>query len=168
MDNLRVFVVFGNCKFFFPSLVDSLDSLKHLSEVTIQCGYSEVGNSLPKNWKVFDFCSSNTFSQLISESDIVIAHAGVGVITSCLERGKRAIVIPRKASHGEHINNHQVVFAEHYSKQGLFEIFKTPMELSKSIMLELYKKPPSRNFITDLERLKDDLQGFISSTLNVS
>jgi UDP-N-acetylglucosamine transferase subunit ALG13 len=167
MDNLRVFVVFGNCKFSFPSLIESLDSLKHLSKVTIQSGYSEVGSSLPKNWKIFDFCPSDRFSQLISESDIVVAHAGVGVITSCLEHGKRAIVIPRQASSGEHINNHQVLFAEYYSKEGLFEIFKTPMELSKSIMLESYKKPPSRSFITNLEGLKNDLQSFIESTLDV-
>lgn len=168
MDNLRVFVVFGNCKFSFPSLVDCLDSLKHLSGVTIQSGYSDVGDSLPNNWRVFDFCSSDRFSQLISESDLVVAHAGVGVVTSCLEFGKRAIVIPRQAIHGEHINNHQVVFAEYYSKQGLFEICKTPMQLSESLRLESYKIPPSRTFITDLEGIKKDLQGFIASTLDAS
>lgn len=168
MDNLRVFVVFGNCKFSFPSLVDCLDSLKHLSGVTIQSGYSDLGDSLPNNWRVFDFCSSDKFSQLISESDLVVAHAGIGVITSCLEFGKRAVVIPRQAMHGEHINNHQVTFAEHYSKDGLFDVCRTPMELVDNLRLESYKIPPSRRFITDLEGIKKDLQDFITSTLDAS
>jgi UDP-N-acetylglucosamine transferase subunit ALG13 len=48
------------------------------------------------------------FRNCVEAASLVITHAGMGSIITALELGKRIIVMPRRASLGEHRNDHQV------------------------------------------------------------
>lgn len=51
------------------------------------------------------------FRERLNQCDTVVAHAGMGTIISAVELGKRVIVMPRRASLGEHRNEHQLATA---------------------------------------------------------
>lgn len=66
--------------------------------------------------------SSMSRTELLGEmkdADAVIAHAGVGSILSALQVGKVPVVVPRRAEHQEHIDDHQTDIANLLDRQGL-------------------------------------------------
>jgi UDP-N-acetylglucosamine transferase subunit ALG13 len=48
------------------------------------------------------------FRRRLETCDAIVAHAGMGTIISAVEIGKRVIVMPRRATLGEHRNEHQL------------------------------------------------------------
>lgn len=52
-------------------------------------------------------------------ADVVIAHAGTGTAVTAFERGHCPVLIPRRAAHGEHVDDHQVGTARALSERGL-------------------------------------------------
>jgi UDP-N-acetylglucosamine transferase subunit ALG13 len=58
-------------------------------------------------------------SQAIAEADVLVAHAGVGTALAALELGKLPILVPRRLSHGEHVDDHQTQIATELSGRGL-------------------------------------------------
>ena len=52
-------------------------------------------------------------------SDVVVAHAGTGTALSALEVGKCPILVPRRAAHGEHVDDHQLQIAGELVQRGL-------------------------------------------------
>ena len=55
----------------------------------------------------------------VREADVVITHSGVGAAITALEAGKHPILIPRRVSHGEHIDDHQIQVARELERRGL-------------------------------------------------
>jgi UDP-N-acetylglucosamine transferase subunit ALG13 len=52
------------------------------------------------------------YRQLFAEADLVVTHAGMGNILTCLEQGKPFLMMPRLARLKEHRNDHQRDTAE--------------------------------------------------------
>jgi UDP-N-acetylglucosamine transferase subunit ALG13 len=53
------------------------------------------------------------------EADVVIAHAGVGSALAAMQAGRRAVYVPRRRAHGEHVDDHQVAMAAELDARGL-------------------------------------------------
>jgi UDP-N-acetylglucosamine transferase subunit ALG13 len=49
--------------------------------------------------------------QAMREADVVVSHAGVGSALAAMQAGRRALYVPRRRAHGEHIDDHQVAMA---------------------------------------------------------
>ncbi|MEV4702330.1 glycosyltransferase [Actinoplanes sp. NPDC049316] len=49
--------------------------------------------------------------QALAEADAVISHAGVGSALAAMQAGRRAVYVPRRRAHGEHVDDHQVEMA---------------------------------------------------------
>jgi UDP-N-acetylglucosamine transferase subunit ALG13 len=60
----------------------------------------------------------------IAAADLVISHAGTGSILTALSLGKRPVVIPRRAAHGEHVDGHQDDLANFVSSAGLATVLE--------------------------------------------
>jgi len=58
-------------------------------------------------------------TQAIREADVVVAHAGVGTALAALEVGKCPVLVPRRLSHGEHVDDHQTQIAAELGNRGL-------------------------------------------------
>ncbi|WP_158604492.1 glycosyltransferase [Nocardioides mangrovicus] len=56
---------------------------------------------------------------LISSADLVIAHAGIGSALTALELGCRPVLLPRRAAHQEHVDDHQTLIARELDSRGL-------------------------------------------------
>jgi UDP-N-acetylglucosamine transferase subunit ALG13 len=53
------------------------------------------------------------------EADVVVSHAGVGSALAAMQAGRRAVYVPRRRQHGEHIDDHQVAMAHELDARGL-------------------------------------------------
>jgi len=58
-------------------------------------------------------------TQAIREADVLVAHAGVGTALAALEVGKCPVLVPRRLSHGEHVDDHQTQIAAELDGRGL-------------------------------------------------
>lgn len=48
----------------------------------------------------------------LAEASVIVTHAGSGTVRDALALGHVPVVVPRRAAHGEHINDHQLELAE--------------------------------------------------------
>ncbi|GIL37161.1 hypothetical protein PDTK01_32360 [Phycicoccus sp. DTK01] len=57
--------------------------------------------------------------QAVREADLVVAHAGVGSALVALDAGRVPVLLPRRASHGEHVDDHQQLIGRHLDERGI-------------------------------------------------
>lgn len=69
--------------------------------------------------EVHSMIPSKEMDAAIRAADVVIAHAGVGSALRVLGAGHMPILLCRKASHGEHIDNHQWLIANELTRRNL-------------------------------------------------
>lgn len=55
----------------------------------------------------------------VREADAVVAHAGVGSALSLLSSGCTPVLVPRRATRGEHVDEHQTLLANELVHRGL-------------------------------------------------
>ncbi|MGY1812850.1 glycosyltransferase [Blastococcus sp. SYSU D00820] len=117
-ETIRVFVTLGTIKpYRFDSLVENVKKLlspRH--EVRWQVGATTYAD-LPG--EVALEVSGDTMSEWMRWCDILVTHAGVGTVLQALELGLEPIVVPRRASRGEHVDDHQEQIAELLANKGL-------------------------------------------------
>ncbi|MDR6173594.1 glycosyltransferase [Nocardioides zeae] len=115
---LKIFVSLGTIKpYRFDSLVDAvLRVVSDQDEVTWQTGCTtrpdlpgRVNESLPRS----------EMEELIAGADVVITHAGVGTLLTCLEFGKFPVMGVRAKARSEHVDDHQSQIAEFLSERRL-------------------------------------------------
>ncbi|BFU43447.1 glycosyltransferase [Krasilnikovia sp. MM14-A1004] len=53
------------------------------------------------------------------EADVVITHAGVGSALAAMQAGRRAVYVPRRRAHGEHVDDHQADMAAELAARNL-------------------------------------------------
>lgn len=57
--------------------------------------------------------------QAMREADVIISHAGVGSALAAMQAGRRALYVPRRRAHGEHVDDHQVAMARELESRDL-------------------------------------------------
>ncbi|MFW5895368.1 MAG: PssE/Cps14G family polysaccharide biosynthesis glycosyltransferase [archaeon] len=64
-------------------------------------------NYIPKNMEYFKKVNRNEYEKYILKADLIISHAGMGVIIDCIKKKKKLIIFPRDPKRGEHSDSHQ-------------------------------------------------------------
>ena len=64
-----------------------------------------------KNLECKPFVSPSRADQLVQESSLIVAHAGMGSILTAMRHSRPILIMPRHASLGEHRNDHQLATA---------------------------------------------------------
>lgn len=107
---------------------------------------AQIGNSdlEPKNMQFQRFVEPKDYKKIFSESDLIISHAGMGTILTSLCFRKPLIVIPRKASLGEHRNEHQLATAKHLRSLGKVDVAEDETNLIQKLenISDLQSKDP--------------------------
>lgn len=108
----RVFVTLGTIRGYrFDSLVDAMLASGYANEHTVwQLGDTPRTDALPG--RVYDYLSPGEFAREAREADVVVTHAGVGTLLELLGMGIYPIQAVRRASRGEHVDDHQTEIAE--------------------------------------------------------
>jgi len=112
---ILIFATVGSCKTSFDRLVKAVDklALKISEEVIIQKGVSKYQSQTAN---CFEFCDQKRMAALISKANIVISHAGFGIIAESIQMNKRLILIPREHRFGDAEGN-QVELAEYLAEK---------------------------------------------------
>lgn len=113
-----IFVTVGTHEQPFDRLVRHMDALKRSGvlsdEVIIQTGYSDYE---PQACAWQKFYPYSEMRSLVERADIIVTHGGPSSFIMPLQVGKVPIVVPRRESLGEHVNDHQVAFAREVAKR---------------------------------------------------
>jgi len=102
----------------------------------------------------------------IREAVAIVSHGGPGSIMLCASVGKKAIVVPREKSRGEHVDDHQVAFSRRVAAAGVVELAETRERLFELLDLAVTGRTPvvdvarashSTEAVQTFERLVDEL-----------
>ena len=116
----------------FDRLIKAIDSIApSLGEPVI--AQALKGSYVPKNIEVIDFIAPDKFSKYFNSATLVVAHAGMGTVISALTDSKPLIIFPRKASLGEHRNEHQMATAKRLKAMEYVNVAFTPEELESML-----------------------------------
>lgn len=131
-----IFVTVGTHPGQFDRLIKRIDEIApEINEkIVIQTGFTKYK---PKNVEYFDF--TDDIKPYFKEARLIISQAATSVLELVFSYDKALILVPRRKKYREHINDHQVEFAEYFSaKTGV----KTVLEMEELTpeLLKSYKK----------------------------
>lgn len=108
----KVFVTLGTIRGYrFDSVIDAMLATGYANENTVwQLGDTRRAESLPGS--VFDYMSPAEFASTAREADVVVTHAGVGTLLELLGMGIYPVQAVRRATRGEHVDDHQTEIAD--------------------------------------------------------
>jgi UDP-N-acetylglucosamine transferase subunit ALG13 len=66
----------------------------------------------PEHLDTMPVVAYSTLIELIRRADVVVSHAGPGLLATVRLEGKSPVVVPRSSRHGEHVDDHQELYAE--------------------------------------------------------
>ncbi len=117
-----IFVTVGSQKFQFNRLLKKVDELIERGiiedDVFAQIGVSDYK---PKNYKYINFTTREQFASNLDKCDLLITHAGTGVIVTALKKNKKVIAVPRLAKYNEHVDDHQIQLVKQFDELNLIE-----------------------------------------------
>ena len=101
-----IFVTVGE-QLPFDRFIRAIDCFAEKSTVEI---FAQIGraNYTPVNFMYSAFLSQTEFMYLLDKATLIVSHAGMGTIISAVESAKPILIMPRRASLGEHRNDHQL------------------------------------------------------------
>ena len=137
-----IFVTVGSQKFQFNRLLKEVDKLIKKNIIKEEdFGQIGVSDYKPKNYNYKEFMTQEEFNGYIDKSDIIITHAGTGVIVNAIKKEKKVIGVPRLAKYGEHVDDHQIQLIKEFTEMNFIEECNDIEELEEKI-----KKIKNKNF----------------------
>ncbi|WP_028351403.1 glycosyltransferase [Bradyrhizobium murdochi] len=130
------------------------------TDVFAQTGPSDYHS---KHIRAERFIDPTEFRKRVESASLVISHAGMGSIITALELGKRIIVMPRRASLGEHRNDHQLATAKRFAEQGCIMVAFTEHELVNKLDQHQISGEPERLSALASPRLISTIRTFIET-----
>lgn len=116
---VKVFVTLGTIKpYRFDALVDAVvaATADEDAQVTWQLGCTSRDDLVGA---VHDQMPAEEFQRTALEADVVVTHAGVATCLQLVQWGLHPVVVPRRRSRGEHVDDHQVQIAHELSSREL-------------------------------------------------
>lgn len=135
-----ILVTVGTQKFEFNRLLEEIDRLVEngviQDEIFAQTG---VCSYQPKHYAYRTFIPKDVMQEKILAADIVITHAGTGMIMNALRLGKKVIAVPRRAKYHEHVDDHQLEIVGALGSAGTIEGIEDVSELGEAYQRALTK-----------------------------
>ncbi|MET7374690.1 glycosyltransferase [Micromonospora arida] len=122
---LRLLVAVGTDKHPFDRLVDWLAQWHAQAAgpigLTVQHGHTTA----PQLSGAVPFLGHDALQQAMIDADLVVCHGGPATILEARRHGHLPIVVPRDPARGEHVDNHQLLFARRLGAAGLVALCET-------------------------------------------
>jgi UDP-N-acetylglucosamine transferase subunit ALG13 len=132
---MKLFVTVGAEKRSFNRLIEIVDQKVSANifpqDTFIQTGYSSYR---PKSCPSCSFLNYHHMDRMIADAEVVISHAGMGTVILCLRHKRIPVLFPRKFCFKEHVDDHQLIFAQAMAKRGLALTALSADELQKTYL----------------------------------
>lgn len=154
-----ILITVGSQKFQFNRLLKEIDKLIE-NKVIKEDVFAQIGVSdyKPKNYKYIDFMSQDEFSNKMDEADIIITHAGTGVIVNAVKKEKKVIGVPRLSKYEEHVDDHQVQLINEFTSLGFIEPAYETKDIKEAI--KNVKKKKYNKYISNTAAIIDSIEEF--------
>lgn len=115
--SLSTFVSVGNAIQSFHRLLNEVIRLESIlpKPLIIQYGHTLFNSD---GSKAVQFLAMSEFERLVFEAKLLIFHAGAGSVMHAVHAGKIPVVMARRSVFAEHVDDHQVEFADALEKAG--------------------------------------------------
>ena len=162
-----IFVTVGTHEQPFDRLLKKIDELKRdgiiQEEIIMQTGFSTYEPQYCKWSKLLPYQS---MVQNVADARIVITHGGPASFIMPLQIGKIPIVVPRQKKFDEHVNDHQMEFANNVAKrmgniivvEDIEELEDTITQYDKKVAaMSAEMKSNNTNFNNQLENIVEQI-----------
>lgn len=155
---MKIYVTVGTSK-PFDRLVRACDALAATDPADDWLAQIHTGSYEPKHMRFERVTDKAQWDAAMVEADAIVGHAGMGTISAALNLGKPLLVMPRRRVHGESVNDHQVVGAEHFRAGGHVLVAQDVSDLGTGLEALRTFVPVARRI--DATRLADDIGDFL-------
>lgn len=116
----------------FDRLIRTMDAIAPSLDLPVvaQTGVSEFR---PKNMEAHVRIAPDEFEALVSRSRVIISHAGIGSVLTAQRFKKPIVLLPRRASLGEHRNDHQLATARQLQSRSGILVAMDEIQLAAQI-----------------------------------
>jgi beta-1,4-N-acetylglucosaminyltransferase len=163
-DNM-IFVTVG-ASLPFDRLIEYIDKkIAPLLNKKILAQIHDSATYLPKNIEYVKTENKQCFDKHITNADLVITHAGMGVIIDCIKNNKKLILVPRDPSKGELADSHQYEICEYlkYTNKDINIVYNLDA-LYDTIIKVINSFPPIfKDSQRNLVKLKRNLTKYFSN-----
>lgn len=115
-----IFVIMGMEVHPFDRLARAVDELEKTGAIG-EDFFVQLGSCSfePVHARFERYLSFGEVRENVRKASVVVTHAGAGSTLLCIQQEKLPIVVPRRSRLGEHVDEHQVQFAERLDRTGL-------------------------------------------------
>lgn len=142
-----VFVTVGTDHHPFDRLITWIDAWSAKQSNDVLCLIQYGTSTPPIVAQGTDYLPRQRLDQVMAGAGTFVTHGGPATIAQCWELGSLPIVVPRDSGFGEHVDNHQVRFAERMAGEGRIALARSESELSELLderMAGVSPAPPHR------------------------
>lgn len=146
----------------FDRLINAMDDLApHLPlPVMAQTG---IGKYVPVNMKSVSSISPLEFGQILSNTTLIVSHAGIGTVLTAQRHRKPIVLFPRRAAMGEHRNDHQLATAKELSDRPGIVVAMNEGDLPDAINKALSMDMSITPVFPERDRLRSAIENFINT-----
>lgn len=129
---LSTFVSVGNATQSFSRLLDEVVRLEATlpQPVIVQHGQTPFKSDA---CQIIQFLAMSEFERIVAEAELLILHAGAGSVIHAVHAGKVPVVMPRRSAYGEHVDDHQIEFAEALAAASRVVLADDAPDLAKAV-----------------------------------
>lgn len=157
-----IFVTVGTHEQQFNRLIKEVDSLREIGfikeDVFIQTGYSDYE---PKYCEWSKFLKYDVMREYINNARIVITHGGPASFMEVLNYSMVPIVVPRQKRYQEHVNDHQLDFAQKVVEKGyqikIIEDIKDLKDMINGEFESLISVGNTMNFVSKFNQIMNEM-----------
>jgi UDP-N-acetylglucosamine transferase subunit ALG13 len=139
-----IFVIMGMEVHPFDRLARAIDEVARDGELG-EDFFVQLGtcNYEPRHARFERFLSFGDVREQVRRASVTITHAGAGSTLLCIEQGKHPVMVPRRSSLGEHVDDHQLSFAAKLEADGSAIVAREMAELPAAIAEARSRSAPS-------------------------
>lgn len=139
-----IFVIMGMEVHPFDRLARAIDELARTGaaedDFFVQLGTCKYE---PRHARFERFLSFGDVCEQVQCASVAVTHAGAGSTLLCIEQGKHPVMVPRSSWRGEHVDDHQLPFAEKLEEAGLATVVREMEELPAAIAATRFRTAPA-------------------------
>ncbi len=144
----------------FDRLIKMVDELAPSlgQDVFAQTG---VGRYTPQNHPWSANIEASQFDEKLKNCSVMVSHAGIGTVLKAYKYAKPIILVPRRASLGEHRNDHQLATVSQLRSRAGIYVAETKEELQDLLRSDL--RPAIAE--SDVEESRAKLRFYVRKTV---
>jgi UDP-N-acetylglucosamine transferase subunit ALG13 len=141
----------------FDRLIQAVDEISPRLAIP---AFAQIGVSTyqPRHIDYLPTMRPADFEAKFKAASVIVAHAGIGTVLGALRHKKPIILMPRRASLGEHRNDHQLATCAQLKDRPGIYIAETAVDL-EDLLLKGNLVPPDETAVVDRRKTFADKLG---------